>query len=236
LDIYKDRKLAELMTELSKVDGIEWLRLHYAFPSGFPEDVLEVIANNPKVCKYIDIPLQHISDPLLKSMKRGTTREKTYELLKNFRSQVPGIAIRTTLITGYPGETAEDHEQMKQFIKDIQFDRLGVFTYSHEENTTAFKLKDNVPMELKQERASDLMEIQQGISYELNQQKIGKTFKVLFDKTENGFFIGRTEFDSPEVDNEVMVDTKNNFVRLGDFANVQIESAEEFDLVGNVIV
>jgi ribosomal protein S12 methylthiotransferase len=169
-------------------------------------------------------------------MKRGTTREKTYELLKNFRSQVPGIAIRTTLITGYPGETAEDHEQMKQFIKDIQFDRLGVFTYSHEENTTAFKLKDNVPMELKQERASDLMEIQQGISYELNQQKIGKTFKVLFDKTENGFFIGRTEFDSPEVDNEVMVDTKNNFVRLGDFANVQIESAEEFDLVGNVIV
>ena len=236
LDIYKDRKLAELMTELSKVDGIEWLRLHYAFPSGFPEDVLEVIANNPKVCKYIDIPLQHISDPLLKSMKRGTTREKTYELLKTFRSQVPGIAIRTTLITGYPGETAEDHEQMKQFIKDIQFDRLGVFTYSHEENTTAFKLKDNVPMELKQERASDLMEIQQGISYELNQQKIGKTFKVLFDKTENGFFIGRTEFDSPEVDNEVMVDTKNNFVRLGDFANVQIESAEEFDLVGNVIV
>lgn len=236
LDIYKDRKLAELMTELSKVDGIEWLRLHYAFPNGFPEDVLEVIANNPKVCKYIDIPLQHISDPLLKSMKRGTTREKTYELLKTFRSQVPGIAIRTTLITGYPGETAEDHEQMKQFIKDIQFDRLGVFTYSHEENTTAFKLNDNVPMELKQERASDLMEIQQGISYELNQQKIGKTFKVLFDKTENGFFIGRTEFDSPEVDNEVMVDTKNNFVRLGDFANVQIESAEEFDLVGNVIV
>jgi len=236
LDIYKDRKLAELMTELSKVDGIEWLRLHYAFPSGFPEDVLEVIANNPKVCKYIDIPLQHISDPLLKSMKRGTTREKTYELLKTFRSQVPGIAIRTTLITGYPGETTEDHEQMKQFIKDIQFDRLGVFTYSHEENTTAFKLNDNVPMELKQERASELMEIQQGISYELNQQKIGKTFKVLFDKTENGFFIGRTEFDSPEVDNEVMVDTKNNFVRLGDFANVQIESAEEFDLVGNVIV
>jgi ribosomal protein S12 methylthiotransferase len=236
LDIYKDRKLAELMTELSKVDGIEWLRLHYAFPNGFPEDVLEVIANNPKVCKYIDIPLQHISDPLLKSMKRGTTREKTYELLKTFRSQVPGIAIRTTLITGYPGETTEDHEQMKQFIKDIQFDRLGVFTYSHEENTTAFKLNDNVPMELKQERASDLMEIQQGISYELNQQKIGKTFKVLFDKTENGFFIGRTEFDSPEVDNEVMVDTKNNFVRLGDFANVQIESAEEFDLVGNVIV
>jgi ribosomal protein S12 methylthiotransferase len=236
LDIYKDRKLAELMTELSKVDGIEWLRLHYAFPNGFPEDVLEVIANNPKVCKYIDIPLQHISDPLLKSMKRGTTREKTYELLKTFRSQVPGIAIRTTLITGYPGETTEDHEQMKQFIKDIQFDRLGVFTYSHEENTTAFKLNDNVPMELKQERASELMEIQQGISYELNQQKIGKTFKVLFDKTENGFFIGRTEFDSPEVDNEVMVDTKNNFVRLGDFANVQIESAEEFDLVGNVIV
>jgi ribosomal protein S12 methylthiotransferase len=235
LDIYKERKLASLMNELSKVEGIEWIRLHYAFPSGFPEDVLEVIAGNEKVCKYIDIPLQHISNSLLKSMKRGTTREKTYELLEKFRNQVPGIAIRTTLITGYPGETEADHEQMKQFIQDVKFDRLGVFTYSHEENTGAFKLNDDVPVEIKQQRAAELMEIQQGISYELNQHKVGKEFKILFDKAENGYFIGRTEFDSPEVDNEVMVDAKNNFVRIGDFARVKIESAEEFDLYGTVI-
>ena len=235
LDIYKERKLAALMNELSQVEGIEWIRLHYAFPSGFPEDVLEVIAQNPKVCKYIDIPLQHISNPLLKSMKRGTTREKTYELLEKFRSQVPGIAIRTTLITGYPGETEKDHAEMTQFIKDVQFDRLGVFTYSHEENTGAFQLEDNVPAELKQERAAELMEIQQNISYDLNQEKVGKTFRVLFDKVENGYFIGRTEFDSPEVDNEVMVDTQNNFIRIGDFAEVEINSAEEFDLYGHVI-
>lgn len=235
LDIYKERKLAELMNSLSKVEGIEWIRLHYAFPSGFPEDVLEVIANNSKVCKYIDIPLQHISNPLLKSMKRGTTREKTYELLENFRRSVPGIAIRTTLITGYPGETEQDHEQMRQFIRDVKFDRLGVFTYSHEENTGAFKLNDDVPQELKQERASDLMEIQQSISYDLNQQKVGETFKVLFDKSENGFFIGRTEFDSPEVDNEVVVSAKDSFARIGDFASVKIDSAEEFDLYGKII-
>lgn len=235
LDIYKERKLAELMTSLSKVEGIDWIRLHYAFPAGFPEDVLEVIANNPKVCKYIDIPLQHIADPLLKSMKRGTTREKTYHLLQKFRTQVPGIAIRTTLITGYPGETQADHEQMKQFISDVKFDRLGVFTYSHEENTGAYKLDDNIPQELKQERASELMEIQQGISFELNQEKVGNIYQVLFDKAENGMFIGRTEFDSPEVDNEVLVDAKTNFVRIGDFAKVKIESAEEFDLSGIVI-
>jgi len=235
LDIYKERKLGFLMNELSKVEGIEWIRLHYAFPSGFPEDVLEVIANNPKVCKYIDIPLQHVSDPILKSMKRGTTRQKTFDLLQKFRSEVPGIAIRTTLISGYPGETEEDHENMRQFIRDVKFDRLGVFTYSHEDNTGAFKLEDDVPQEVKQERAAELMEIQQGISYDLNQQKVGKEFKVLFDKAENGYFVGRTEFDSPEVDNEVMVPAKSNFVRIGDFANVKIESAEEFDLYGNVI-
>lgn len=235
LDIYKERKLADLINKLSKVEGIEWLRLHYAFPSGFPEDVLDVIANNEKVCKYIDIPLQHISDPLLKSMKRGTTCEKTYELLEKFRTKVPDIAIRTTLITGYPGETEKDHDEMIQFIKNIKFDRLGVFTYSHEENTSAYKLNDDVPFEVKQSRASELMEIQQGISYDLNQEKVGKTFKVLFDKVENGYFIGRTEFDSPEVDNEVVVDTKNNFVRIGDFAKIIIESAEEFDLFGNVV-
>jgi ribosomal protein S12 methylthiotransferase len=235
LDIYKERKLAELMSKLSEVEGIDWIRLHYAFPSGFPEDVVEVIASNPKICKYIDMPLQHISNPLLKSMKRGTTREKTYGLLDKLRTGVPGIAIRTTLITGYPGETDHDHQEMIQFIKDIQFDRLGVFTYSHEENTPAFELEDDVPAELKQERAAELMEIQQGISYDLNQQKLGKTFKVLFDKAENGYFIGRTEYDSPEVDNEVMVEAKNNFVRIGDFAQVKIESAQEFDLFGNVI-
>jgi ribosomal protein S12 methylthiotransferase len=235
LDIYKERKLAELMNQLSEVDGIDWIRLHYAFPSGFPEDVIEVIASNPKVCKYIDMPLQHISNPLLKSMKRGTTREKTYALLNKLRTGVPGIAIRTTLITGYPGETDSDHQEMIQFIKDIKFDRLGVFTYSHEENTSAFELNDNLSAELKQERAAELMEIQQGISYELNQEKVGKTFKVLFDKAENGYFIGRTEYDSPEVDNEVMVEAKNNFIRLGDFAHIKIESAQEFDLFGNVI-
>ncbi len=235
LDIYKERRLAELMEALSKVEGIDWIRLHYAFPSGFPENILEVIAGNEKVCKYIDIPLQHISDPLLKSMKRGTTRQKTYDLLEKFRAKVPGIAIRSTLITGYPGETEKEHEEMIQFIKDIQFDRLGVFTYSHEENTGAYELEDNVPTEVKQARASELMEIQQGISYELNQKKVGRSFKVLFDKAENGYFIGRTEFDSPEVDNEVVVDAKTNFVRIGDFAQVKIESAQEFDLFGNVI-
>ncbi len=235
LDIYKERRLASLMNELSKVDGIEWIRLHYAFPSGFPEEILDVIAENEKICKYIDIPLQHISDPLLKSMKRGTTREKTYALLDQFRKKVPGIAIRTTLITGYPGETEQDHQQMIQFVKDVKFDRMGIFTYSHEENTGAYKLEDNVPMEVKQNRASELMEIQQGISYDLNQDKVGRTFKVLFDKAENGHFIGRTEYDSPEVDNEVLVDAKTNFVRIGDFANIKIESAQEFDLFGNVI-
>lgn len=235
LDLYKERKLAELMNRLSEVEGIEWIRLHYAFPSGFPENVLEVIASNPKVCNYIDIPLQHISDPILKSMKRGTTSEKTYELISKIRSQVPGIAIRTTLISGYPGESVKDHEAMKEFIKNMKFDRLGVFTYSHEDNTSAFTLNDDVPMELKQERASELMEIQQGISYELNQTKVGQTFRVLFDKIENGYFIGRTEFDSPDVDNEVMVSTREHFVRIGDFANVLVESAEDFDLYAKLI-
>jgi ribosomal protein S12 methylthiotransferase len=234
LDLYKERKLAELLKALAAVDGIEWLRLHYAFPHGFPEDVLEVIATNPKLCKYIDIPLQHISDPMLKSMRRGTTKEKTYRLLEDFRRQVPGMAIRTTLITGYPGETEKDYEEMQQFVKDIRFDRLGVFSYSHEENTHAFKLDDNVPQEVKQERANEIMAIQQDISEELNAAKIGKTFRVLFDKTEGDYFIGRTEFDSPEVDNEVLVDKKSAYVRIGDFANVKITGADVFDLTGEV--
>jgi len=234
LDLYKERRLAGLLNALSAVDGIEWIRLHYAFPHGFPEDVLEVIATNPRLCKYIDIPLQHISDPMLKSMRRGTTKEKTYRLLEQFRRQVPGMAIRSTLITGYPGETEQDFEEMKQFVSDVRFDRLGVFTYSHEENTRAYKLTDDVPQQVKQERANAIMAVQQDISEELNREKIGKTFKVLFDKAEGDYFIGRTEFDSPEVDNEVLVDKSTNYVRIGDFAQVEILSADMYDLNGKV--
>ncbi|MCG9911949.1 MAG: 30S ribosomal protein S12 methylthiotransferase RimO [Flavobacteriales bacterium] len=235
LDLYKERKLAELLTQLSEVEGIEWIRLHYAFPAGFPEDVLEVMANNPKVCRYVDIPLQHISDNMLKSMRRGTTKTKTYKLLEDMRSRVPGIAIRTTLITGYPGETEADFEELCQFVRDVRFDRLGVFTYSHEENTHAFKLEDDVPEDVKKERANTIMEIQREISDELNAEKIGKTFRVLFDKTEGGYFVGRTEFDSPDVDNEVLVPTKGNYVRMGDFAEVRITDASDYDLYGEII-
>lgn len=235
LDLYKERKLAELLTQLSEVEGIEWIRLHYAFPAGFPEDVLEVMANNPKVCRYVDIPLQHISDNMLKSMRRGTTKTKTYKLLEDMRSRVPGIAIRTTLITGYPGETEADFEELCQFVRDVRFDRLGVFTYSHEENTHAFKLEDDVPEDVKKERANTIMEIQREISDELNAEKIGKTFRVLFDKTEGGYFVGRTEFDSPDVDNEVLVPTKGNYVRMGDFAEVRITDASDYDLYGEIV-
>lgn len=234
LDLYNERKLAGLLTRLSEVEGIEWIRLHYAFPAGFPEDVLEVMANNPKVCRYVDIPLQHISDNILKSMRRGTTKTKTYKLLEDMRGRVPGIAIRTTLITGYPGETEADFEELCQFVRDVRFDRLGVFTYSHEENTHAFKLKDDVPEDVKKERAETIMEIQREISDELNAEKIGKTFRVLFDKTEGGYFVGRTEFDSPDVDNEVLVPTEGNYVRMGDFADVRITDASDYDLYGEV--
>lgn len=233
LDLYKERKLAALLTALAEVDGIEWIRLHYAFPHGFPEDVLEVMATHPKICKYIDIPLQHISDPMLKSMRRGTTREKTYRLLEKFREAVPGIAIRTTLITGYPGETEEDFRQLQQFVEDIRFDRLGVFTYSHEERTQAYALADDVPPEVKQERANALMHIQQDISYALNQEKVGQTFRVLIDRVEGNYFLGRTEFDSPEVDNEVMIDKKHGYLRQGDFAQIRIEAADMYDLTGS---
>lgn len=235
LDLYKERKLASLMKQLSTVDGIDWIRLHYAFPSGFPEDVLEVMAQNEKVCNYIDIPLQHISDPILKSMKRGTTKDKTYSLIQKIRDNVPDVAIRTTLITGYPGETEEDFSELKDFVKNAEFDRLGVFTYSHEENTGAYTLEDDVPLTLKQERASVLMEMQQEISAVKNQNKVGKTLKILFDKAEAGHFVGRTEHDSPEVDNEVLVDTEDQYVRIGDFANVLIESAGDFDLTGRLV-
>lgn len=235
IDIYGKRRLADLLNALSEVEGIEWIRLHYAYPSGFPEDVLDVMRENPKVCKYIDIPLQHISDNMLKSMRRGITSEKSRQLIKTLREKVPGIAIRTTLIVGYPGETKADIDEMKKWVEETRFDRLGVFTYSHEENTHAHTLKDNVSGKQKQLRANDVMEIQQAISYELNQEKIGKVFKVLFDRVENGFFVGRTEFDSPEVDNEVLVSAENQYVRIGDFANVKITSADDFDLYGEIV-
>jgi ribosomal protein S12 methylthiotransferase len=235
LDIYKKRNLAELLNQLANVEGIEWIRLHYAFPSGFPLEVLDVMREQKNICNYLDMPLQHISDNMLKSMRRGTTRQKTIELVKTIRDKVPGIAIRTTLITGYPGETEKDFEEMKEWVAQSRFERLGVFTYSHEEQTHAYGLKDDVPAEVKQQRAEAIMEIQQGISFELNQKKVGNTYKVLFDRKEGSYFIGRTEFDSPEVDNEVLVDAKENFTRVGDFANVMITSAEDFDLYGKLI-
>jgi ribosomal protein S12 methylthiotransferase len=236
LDLYKKRALAQLLLELDKVDGIEWIKLHYAFPSGFPMDVLDVIKESNKVCLYLDMPLQHGSTNMLKAMRRGITREKTTELVKEIRSKVPGIAIRTTLIAGFPGETQEDHQEMLDWIEEMRFDRLGAFTYSHEDNTHAYNLEDTVPAETKQERADEIMELQSGISYELNQAKIGKTFKTLFDRIEGGYFVGRTQFDSPDVDNLVWVEVNEaNHLRIGDFAEVMINSADEFDLYGDVV-
>jgi ribosomal protein S12 methylthiotransferase len=230
LDLYKERALARLLKALVKVDGIEWIRLHYAFPTGFPEDVLEVIANEPKVCNYIDIPLQHIADPVLKSMRRGTTKAKTDELLRKFRASVPGMAIRTTLIVGYPGETEEDFEVLKNWVKETRFERLGCFTYSHEENTHAYQLEDDVPEEIKEQRAAEIMEIQGQISWELNQRYVGGVYRCLVDRVEDGFFVARTEFDSPEVDNEVLVDAKKHYLRVGDFVDLKIVEAADFDL------
>ena len=235
LDIYKKRRLADLLTALSDVNGIEWIRIHYAFPTGFPQDVLDVIRDNKKVCNYIDIPLQHINDDILTSMKRGTSHQKTDLLLKDFRAKVPNMAIRTTLIVGYPGETKANFQELKKWVQDTKFDRLGVFTYSHEENTTAFDLVDDVPEAVKKTRAEEIMDLQSQISYDLNQQKVGKTFKVLFDRKEGDYFIGRTEFDSPDVDNEVLVKAHNTYIRLGDFANIKIEKADHFDLYGVVV-
>ena len=235
LDIYKDRKLADLLRALSDVEGIEWIRLHYAFPSGFPEDVLDVMRERENICKYIDIPLQHISDNMLKSMRRGTTEAKTYELIDMFRTKVPGIALRTTLIAGYPGETEEDHQAMLRFVEKARFDRLGIFNYSHEENTHAYDLEDDVPDDVKQERAEAVMSVQQGISEDINSLKVGQTFKVLFDRKEGDYFVGRTEFDSPEVDNEVLVAAKDTYVRVGDFAHVKITSTAAFDLYGEIV-
>ena len=235
LDIYKKRRLADLLIELSKVEGIEWIRLHYAFPTGFPQDVLDVIRENDKVCNYIDIPLQHINDEILKSMKRGTSHQKTDDLLKAFREKVPNMAIRTTLIVGYPGETEERFQELRQWVQDTKFDRLGVFTYSHEENTSAYVLDDDISDEVKKARQEEIMDLQTHISWELNQEKIGKTFKVLFDRKEGDYFIGRTEFDSPDVDNEVLVKANDTYIRMGDFANVLIEKTDHFDLYGVVV-
>jgi len=235
LDIYKKRNLAELLKELIKVEGIDWIRLHYAFPTGFPLDVLEVMRNESKVCNYIDIPLQHISDSVLKSMKRGFGKEKINRLLKDFRERVPGMAIRTTLIVGYPGETEENFQELKQWVSDMRFERLGCFTYSHEENTTAYLLEDDVPEEVKIQRANEIMEIQSQISWELNQDKIDKEFKVIIDRKEGNYFVGRTQFDSPDVDNEVLINAKKSYIRSGDFVTVKIISAEDFDLYAEVI-
>ena len=235
LDLYKKRALADLINRLADVEGIEWIRLHYAFPAGFPMDVLDVMQERSNVCNYLDIPLQHGSTKILQSMRRGITREKTEELIAQIREKVPGIAIRTTLIAGYPGETEEDFQEMYDFVERSRFDRLGIFTYSHEDDTHAFTLEDDVPAKVKKERADMIMELQSGISHELNQLKIGKTYKVLFDRVEGDYFIGRTEFDSPEVDNEVLVLKSDGFIRLGDFANVEITSADHYDLYGKLV-
>ena len=235
LDLYKKRALADLLRALVKVEGIEWIRIHYAFPTGFPMDVIEVMKEEPKICNYLDIPLQHISDPILASMKRGTTQEKTTKLLKKFREAMPEMAIRTTLIVGYPGETQADFEALKSFVQEMRFDRLGCFTYSHEENTTAYELEDDVPEEVKLARANEIMEIQSQISWELNQEKIGKTFRCLIDRKEGNYFVGRTEYDSPDVDNEVLIDAKKHYVKIGDFVEVKIFDATDYDLYGEPI-
>jgi len=235
LDIYKKRNLAELLDQLADVEGIEWIRLHYAYPTGFPLDVLDVMAKRENICNYLDIPLQHGSSKMLKLMRRGTTREKTEALIRTIRKKVPGIAIRTTLIAGHPGETEEDFQEMCDFVEEMKFDRLGIFTYSHEENTHSHSFEDDVPDEVKQERANHVMQIQEQISYDLNQAKVGKTFKTLIDRKESGQFIGRTEFDSPEVDNEVIIDASKHYLRIGDFVDIKISDATEFDLHGEPV-
>lgn len=236
LDLYKKRNLADLLRNLSDVEGIDWIRLHYAFPAGFPMDALDVMAERSNICKYIDIPLQHGSSRILQLMRRGTTREKTEQLIYSLREKVPGIAIRTTMIAGHPGETQQDFDELMDFVEKSRFDRMGVFTYSHEENTHSHSMPDDVPAEVKQQRLEDVMEVQQGISLELNTQKIGKTFKVLIDRKEGGNFIGRTEYDSPEVDNEVIIESPGDYLRMGDFVNVKVNSATEFDLTGEAVL
>ena len=235
LDLYGKRNLDELLRRLSDVSGIEWIRLQYAYPSGFPMEILDVMNERENICKYMDMPLQHISDNMLKSMRRGITKQKTIDLVNEIRDKVPGIAMRTTLITGYPGETEQDFEEMQRWVEDTKFDRLGCFTYSHEEKTHAHQLVDDVPEDVKQQRADTIMEIQQDISFNKNQEKIGQTFKVLIDKKDGNYFVGRTEFDSPEVDNEVLIDAAVDYATVGSFVNVKIDNAEDFDLYGHIV-
>jgi len=236
LDLYKKRNLAELLENLAAVEGIEWIRLHYAFPTGFPMDVLDLMKREPKICNYLDIPLQHISDKILKSMRRGTTQEKTTKLIKEFRERVPEMTIRTTLIVGYPGETEEDFQILKNWVEEMRFERLGCFAYSHEENTHAYLLEDDVPAEVKQQRANEIMEIQSQISWDLNQEKIGQVFRCIIDRKEGAHFVGRTEFDSPDVDNEVLIDASKAYLKTGEFVNVRITDAAEFDLYGEAVL
>ncbi len=236
LDIYKKRALGDLLRELCKVEGIEWIRLHYAYPSGFPMEVIEVMKEEKKICNYLDIPLQHGSSRVLKAMRRGINREKTTQLIKDIRTIIPDIAIRTTLIAGYPGETEEDFQEMYDWVEEMQFERLGIFTYSHEENTHAHNFEDDVPASTKKDRADAIMELQSGISYELNQHKVGNHYKVLIDRAEGDYFIGRSEYDSPEVDNEVLIKKDNNtYCRIGDFVNVKIVKADHYDLYGELL-
>ena len=232
LDLYQKRRLADLLRALAKVSGIQWIRMHYAFPTGFPMEVIELMRNEPKICNYLDIPLQHISDPILKSMRRGTTQKKTTDLIKNIRKILPEIALRTTLIVGYPGETDTDFITLKQWVKAMRFERLGCFTYSHEENTHAHQLEDNVPELIKQERANEIMKIQSEISWEHNQKKVGKIYRCVIDRKQGEQFVGRTEIDSPDVDNEVLIDAKKYYLKLGDFTDVEITDATDFDLYG----
>jgi ribosomal protein S12 methylthiotransferase len=232
LDLYKERRLADLLKALVKVEGIEWIRMHYAFPTGFPMEVIEVMKTESKICNYLDIPLQHISDSILKSMRRGTTQKKTTDLIENIRGILPEIALRTTLIVGYPGETENDFEILKQWVKAMRFERLGCFTYSHEENTHAHTLEDDVPQDIKQERANEIMKIQSEISWEQNQKKVGKTYRCVIDRKQGDYFVGRTEIDSPDVDNEVLIDAKRYYLKQGDFTTVEITEATDFDLYG----
>ena len=235
LDIYKKRNLSDLLRALTKVEGIEWIRLHYAFPSGFPINILDVIREEKKICNYIDIPIQHISDKILKSMRRGSNKEKINALISKIRTKVPGIAIRTTLIVGYPGETNSDFNLLKDWIKEIKFDRLGCFTYSHEEDTHAYSLIDDVPEEIKRNRANEIMKIQSEISWELNKNKIGKEFNVIIDRKSGNYYLGRTEFDSPDVDNEVLIDARNTYLKIGEYVNAKIIDASDFDLYAEVV-
>jgi ribosomal protein S12 methylthiotransferase len=235
LDLYKTRELPRLLHALADVKGIEWVRLHYAYPSKFPTEVFDVMAERPEICNYLDMPLQHASNTVLDRMRRQITREETLELIRIARQKVPGISLRTTLLVGFPGETEEEFAELEAFVREVEFDRLGVFQYSHEEGTRAYELEDNVPAERKAERAARIMEIQEDISFRKNQEKIGKSFKVLFDRKEGGYFIGRTEGDSPEVDNEVLLPADQYFVRVGDFAQVRITDAAEFDLFGALV-